>query len=41
MPGINIRIKLYNRAITKEVNIAEVVNRLFEEYLDKLDAEEG
>jgi len=40
MPGVNIRIELHNRAIKKDVNIAEVVNRLFEEYIDKLDAEE-
>lgn len=41
MPGINIRVKLYDRAIENKVNVAEVVNRLLEEYLDGMDAEEG
>lgn len=39
MPGVNIRIELHNRAIKKDVNIAEVVNRLFREYLDELEKE--
>jgi len=41
MPGVNIRIELHNRAIKKDVNIAEVVNRLLSEHLDEMDAEEG
>lgn len=41
MPGVNIRIELYDRAIKKGVKVAEVVNRLLSEYLDEMDDEEG
>lgn len=39
MPGINIRVKLYTRAIKHDVDVTDVVNRLLSEYLDGMDAE--
>lgn len=35
MPAINIQIKLFTRAIENKVDIAAVVNKNLEEYLDE------
>lgn len=39
MPAINIRIDLYRRALRRDVDVVEVVNKSLEEHLEELENE--